>query len=161
MMAVALEFRKAMRRYPTGVTVVTTVLDGKLKGFTANAFASVSAEPPTILICVNRTARTHALISQAGRFCVNVLRLDQRPIAERFSKKDDADPFASLPYSFARTGAPVLDGVLSYFDCELAEEHSAATHTIFIGNVLACEAHDGAPLGYFDAGYRDFGCSTT
>ena len=155
------DFRRAMRRYPTGVTVVTTVLDGKLKGFTANAFSSVSAEPPTILICVNRAARSHPLISQAGRFCVNVLRVDQRTIAERFATKSDADPFATLPYTFATTGAPVLDGVLGYFDCELAEEHSAGTHTIFIGNVVGCGASDGAPLGYFDAGYRDFGCLTT
>ena len=58
-------FKAAMRRVPTGVTIVTTTLDGVAKGFTANAFASVSAEPPTILVCVNRRSRTHPLISQA------------------------------------------------------------------------------------------------
>jgi flavin reductase (DIM6/NTAB) family NADH-FMN oxidoreductase RutF len=159
-MPVTDSFRSVMRRFPTGVTVVTTVLEGKLKGFTANAFSSVSADPPTILICVNRSARSHPLISQAGRFCVNILRLDQQSIAERIATKDGGDPFATVTYAFAKTGAPVLDGVLGYLDCELAEEHSAGTHTIFIGSVRACESHDGAPLGYFDAQYRDFGCLT-
>jgi flavin reductase (DIM6/NTAB) family NADH-FMN oxidoreductase RutF len=157
---VAEDFRTVMRRFPTGVTVVTTSLDGALKGFTANAFSSVSADPPMVLICVNRQSRSHPVIAQAGRFCVNILRLDQQEIAERFATRETVDPFATIPFSLAATGSPVLDGVLGYFDCELAEEHSAGTHTIFIGNVVACASHQGAPLGYFDAAYRDFGCIT-
>ncbi|MBD5634228.1 MAG: flavin reductase family protein [Candidatus Eremiobacteraeota bacterium] len=149
-----------MRRYPTGVTIVTTVLDGQLKGFTANAFSSVSADPPMVLICVNRKARTHPLIAEAGRFCVNILRVEQQSLAERFASSEPNDPFVVTPHAFASTGAPVLGGVLAYLDCELAEEHSAGTHTIFIGNVVACASYEGAPLGYFNAGYRDFGCIT-
>jgi flavin reductase (DIM6/NTAB) family NADH-FMN oxidoreductase RutF len=153
------DFRQAMRRFPTGVTIVTTLLEGKPKGFTANAVTSVSAEPPTILICVNRQSRTHPLISQAGRFCINLLRLDQRELAERFANREAADPFATMAYSTSATGAPILEGVLAYLDCELAEEYSAGTHTIFIGAVLACGVADGSPLGYFNATYRDFACS--
>jgi flavin reductase (DIM6/NTAB) family NADH-FMN oxidoreductase RutF len=156
---IAQEFRAVMRRFPTGVTIITTVLEGKPKGFTANAFASVSAEPPMVLVCVNRQARTHPLISQAGRFCVNVLSLDQQALAERFASKSVEDPFADVDVRFATTGSPVLGGTLAYLDCELAEEHSAGTHTIFLGTVLACGASDGAPLGYFNAAYRDFGCT--
>jgi flavin reductase (DIM6/NTAB) family NADH-FMN oxidoreductase RutF len=152
------EFRAVMRRFATGVTVVTTIVDGKPKGFTANAFSSVSAEPPMVLICVNRLARSHPLISQAGHFCVNILRLDQRALAERFASHEPVDPFASVPYAGAKTGSPVLEGTLAFLDCELAEEHSAGTHTVFIGTVLACGVRDGAPLGYFNAAYRDFGC---
>ncbi len=156
---IASDFRAVMRRFPTGVTIVTTVLEGKPKGFTANAFSSVSTEPPTILVCVNRQARTHPLISAAGRFCVNVLRLEQQALAERFASKAVEDPFADIDVRFATTGAPVLGGTLAYLDCELAEEHSAGTHTIFLGTVLACGVSDGAPLGYFNAAYRDFGCT--
>ena len=152
-------FRATMRRFPTGVTVVTTLLDGRPKGFTATAFSSVSVEPPMVLICVNRQARTHPLISQAGRFCVNVLRLEQRPLAERFASKAIADPFAGVEVRTAATGSPVLGGTLAFLDCELAEEYSAGTHTIFLGNVLECGSADGAPLGYFNAAYRDFGCT--
>jgi len=152
------DFRSTMRCFPTGVTIVTTMLDGKPKGFTANAFSSVSAEPPTVLICVNRQGRSHPLIAAAGKFCVNILRVEQRSLARRFAAKTVADPFAELAYESAATGAPVLGDVLAYLDCEVAEEHSAATHTIFVGTVRACAYRDGAPLGYFDAEYRDFGC---
>ena len=155
----AAEFRAVMRHVPTGVTVVTTMLDGKPKGFTANAFASVSADPPTILICVNRSARTHPLIAQAGRFCVNLLQLAQQHLAERFASHDTAEPFAGVAYDVAESGSPVLAGTLAFFDCTLDEEHTAGTHTIFIGRVVACGASDGAPLGYFNAAYKDFKCS--
>ncbi len=152
------DFRQAMRRFPTGVTIVTTLLDGKPKGFTANAVTSVSADPPTILICVNRQSRTHPLISQAGRFCINLLRLDQRDLAERFAAREASDPFETLPFTPGPTGAPILPGVLAYLDCELSEEYSAGTHTIFIGAVLGSGFSDGSPLGYFNAAYRDFAC---
>ncbi len=152
-------FRAVMRRFPTGVTVVTTVLHGKPKGFTANAFASVSSEPAMILICVNRQARSHPLIAQAGHFCVNILRLEQQNVAERFASRSTADPFATIAYGGGRTGSPVFDDALAYLDCELAEEHTAGTHTVFIGKVLACAARDGAPLGYFNAGYRNSQCT--
>jgi flavin reductase (DIM6/NTAB) family NADH-FMN oxidoreductase RutF len=153
------DFRAVMRRFPTGVTVVTTILDGRPKGFTANAFASVSADPPMVLICVNRQARSHPLIAQAGHFCVNILRLEQRAIAERFAARAADDPFATLSYRSEATGSPVFADTLAYLDCELAEEHSAGTHTVFIGNVVACGFSDGAPLGYFNGDYRDFTCA--
>ncbi len=152
------DFRAAMRRFVTGVSIVTTSLDDRIHGFTANAFASVSAEPPLILICVNRQARSHPLIATAGLFCVNILRLDQRAIAERFASRDVVDPFATIAYRSERTGSPVIEGALGYLDCALAEEHSAGTHTVFIGEVLASGASAGAPLGYFDGDYRDFAC---
>ncbi len=154
----AAEFRDVMRRFPTGVTIITTLLEGKPKGFTANAVTSVSAQPPTILVCVNRQARSHPIISQAGRFCVNLLRVEQQPLAERFASHAAPDPFHSLPYASAVTGSPILDGIFAYLDCELAEEYSAGTHTIFIGAVRASGVRDGAPLGYFNTSYRDFEC---
>ncbi len=152
------DFRAVMRRFPTGVAVVTTILDGKPKGFTANAVASVSAEPPTVLVCVNRMARSHPLISAAGRFCINVLRLDQRELAIRFASHEPTDPLEDLGFATDATGAPVIAGAFAYLDCELAEEFTAGTHTIFIGAVRACSYRDGEPLGYFDGEYRDFAC---
>jgi flavin reductase (DIM6/NTAB) family NADH-FMN oxidoreductase RutF len=89
------ELRALMRRFPSGVTVVTTMLDGRPKGFTATAFASVSLEPPMVLICVNRRARTHPMISQAGIFCVNLLPLEARELAVRFAERGDTNPFAA------------------------------------------------------------------
>ena len=150
-------FRAAMRRFPTGVTIVTTILDGRPKGFTATAVASLSLTPPLVLVCVNRQARSHPIVSQAGRFCINLLRLDQEELARAFAAHGNADPFAWVRTHADQTGSPVIDDALAYLDCELAEEYSAGTHTIFIGRVVACGATDGAPLGYFNGGYRDFG----
>ncbi len=153
------EFRAVMRRFPTGVTIVTTVgTDGKPKGFTANAVASVSLEPPMVLVCVSRQARSHPMIAQAAKFCVNILALEQKDWAVRFAARDRDDPFGDLAHHAGITGSPVIDDALAYLDCELAEEHTAGTHTIFLGNVVAAGYRDGAPLGYFNAGYRDFGC---
>src|SRR5579875_267842 len=151
------EFREAMRRFATGVTVVTTLVDGKPYGFTANAFCSVSLEPPTVLICVNRDASAHPMISQSSIFCVNVLAVEQMELARRFADKASRESrFSGIATHAAVTGAPVLDGALAYLDCRLSEEHTAGTHTVFLGTVVAASARAGRPLGYFDGEYRDF-----
>jgi flavin reductase (DIM6/NTAB) family NADH-FMN oxidoreductase RutF len=152
------DFRATLRRFPTGVTVVTTVLEGHRKGFTANAFSSVSIDPPLVLICVSRQSRTHPLIAEAGTFCVNMLRLEQRELAVRFASHTAADPFAGLACHPGPTGSPIIDDALAYLDCTLAEEHTAGSHTIFVGAVVTCGFGAGSPLGYFNADYRDFGC---
>jgi flavin reductase (DIM6/NTAB) family NADH-FMN oxidoreductase RutF len=149
-----------MRRFATGVTIVTTIFDGRPHGFTANAFASVSADPPLLLLCVNRSAFSHSLISQAEFFCVNVLSLEQRAIAERFARSDVRDRFAGVDWAAGATGAPIIAGTLAHFDCRLAEDHTAGTHTVFLGSVVNCGIDEGIPLGYFDGAYRDFGCRT-
>jgi flavin reductase (DIM6/NTAB) family NADH-FMN oxidoreductase RutF len=76
-------------------------------------------------------------------------------LAVRFSAHD-GDPFAELTYQTQATGSPVLDGSLAFFDCELTEEHSVGTHTIFVGTVVACGTGTGAPLGYYGGSFRDF-----
>jgi flavin reductase (DIM6/NTAB) family NADH-FMN oxidoreductase RutF len=151
------DFRAAMRRFPTGVTIVTTAHQGSIHGFTVNAFASVSAEPPMVLICVNRGARAHPLITVSQRFCANILALEQRALAERFAGGEPRSRFEGVDYTIGPSGSPVLSGTLAYVDCTLAEELSASTHTIFLGRVLVAGHRDGAPLGYFDRAYRDFG----
>ena len=152
------DFREAMRRFPTGVTVVTTIVGGDPYGFTANAFTSVSLDPPTVLICVNREASAHPVISESSVFCVNILALEQRELARRFADKAArAHRFDGVSTHTEVTGAPVLDGVLAFLDCRLTEEHTAGTHTVFLGEVLAAGTRPGKPLGYFAADYRDFG----
>lgn len=150
------DFRDAMRRFPTGVAIVTTAHDGRIHGFTANAFAGVSLEPPTVLICVNRSATAHALIASSQRFCVNLLALEQRPLAERFAGGEPRSRFDGVGYRLGPSGSPILDGTLAHVDCELAEELTASTHTIFLGTVLDAGGLAGAPLGYFNRAYHDF-----
>jgi flavin reductase (DIM6/NTAB) family NADH-FMN oxidoreductase RutF len=151
------QFRAAMRRFATGVAIVTTSLDGRIHGFTVNAFASVSAEPPTVLICVNRVATAHPLIASSQRFCVNILALDQRRLAERFAGGEPRSRFEGVAYAIGPSGSPVLAGTVAHVDCTVTEELSASTHTIFLGEVLDAGWRDAAPLGYFNRTYRDFG----
>jgi flavin reductase (DIM6/NTAB) family NADH-FMN oxidoreductase RutF len=146
-----------MRRFATGVTIVTTALDERIHGFTVNAFASVTAEPPTVLICVNRSATAHPLISASQRFCANILAVEQRDVAERFSGGEPRERFAGVDYRIGTSGSPILAGVLAYFDCVVEEELTSGTHTIFLGHVVETGERDGAPLGYYDRAYRDFG----
>ena len=146
-----------MRRVPTGVTVVTTLKEGEPRGITVNAFSSVSLEPPSLLICVNREARSYLFISSSRIFCVNVLAGDQRPLAEHFSGKVRDRQFAEVEYAIDATGAPVLSGAIAHFDCELAHEYQFASHSILIGYVISCGARPGEPLGYFNGGFHDFG----
>lgn len=149
-------FKAAMRCFPTGVTIVTTAHEGAIHGFTVNAFASVTADPPTVLVCVNRNARAHPIIAESGSFCVNFLALEQRGIAEKFTSAEPNERFQGLTHRAGPSGSPILDGVLAYVDCSVDEEITAGTHTIFIGRVLEAGDREGSPLGYYDRAYRDF-----
>jgi flavin reductase (DIM6/NTAB) family NADH-FMN oxidoreductase RutF len=150
-------FRQAMRHVATGVTVVTSLRNGEPRGITVNAFASVSLDPPSLLICINREARSYLFISTSRIFCVNVLAGEQRALAERFAGKVRDHQFDGVGYRIDATGAPVLEGTIAHFDCELAHEYQFGSHSILIGRVLSCAARSGSPLGYFKGGFRDFG----
>jgi flavin reductase (DIM6/NTAB) family NADH-FMN oxidoreductase RutF len=150
-------FRKAMRHVATGVTVVTSLRDGEPRGITVNALASVSLDPPSLLICINREARSYLFISTSRIFCVNVLAGEQRELAEHFAGKVRDRQFDEVAYRIDATGAPVLEGTIAHFDCELAHEYQFGSHSILIGRVLSCAARPGSPLGYFNGGFHDFG----
>jgi len=149
-------FRAVMRRHPSGVTVVTSLREGEPRGITLSAFASVSVNPPMVLICVNREARSYLYISSSLIFCVNPLGTTQRELAERFSGRIKEHQFDDIAWSTDVTGAPVLDGTIGHFDCAVEAEHHAGSHSIFIGRVLACATREGAPLGYYEGEFRDF-----
>jgi flavin reductase (DIM6/NTAB) family NADH-FMN oxidoreductase RutF len=142
-------FKAAMRRFATGVTIVTTRNGDVIHGFTVNAFASVTAEPPTVLVCVNRTARAHPIISESGGFCVNILALEQQALAEKFQGGEPHERFKDVVHRAGPSGSPILD-------CSVEEEVSAGTHTIFIGHVLEAGERPGVPLGYYDRAYRNY-----
>lgn len=151
------EFKAAMRRFATGVTVVTSLKDGEPRGVTVSAFSSVSLDPPSVLICINREARSYLFISASKIFCVNVLSAQQTPLARRFSGKLRDNQFEGVDYFVDRTGAPVLRGSLAHLDCEVTEEHHVGSHSVFIGKVLATGVAEGSPLGYFGGDFHDFG----
>ncbi len=136
----ATAFKKGMRHLAASVTLVTTRHQGSRGGLTATAVCSVSAEPPQLLVCVNKTASAHDPIGEAGFFCVNVLSPGHRKIAERFAGMDGVEGderFRDMgEWSSLSTGAPVLKGCPVSFDCRLVSRLSAGTHTIYIGEIV-------------------------
>ena len=146
-------FRRALRRFATGVTVVTVDHAGELHGMTASSFASVSLEPPLILVCLDKASRTRALILEKGTFAVNVLADDQEEVSRSFSKRG-MKPFDELAHHPGVKGDPLLDGAISWLECRLEEMVEAGDHDIFVGEVLASDDRAGSPLLYYDQKYR-------
>ena len=152
-------FRTAVGRFATGVTVVTTVVDGVAHGMTANAFASVSLDPLLILVCVDRATRLHDLLPQAGSFAVTVLADAQEPVSRWFasaSRLPGDDQFAGIPWHPAPgSGAPILDEGLAWLDCRLHAVHDGGDHVIFVGEVTGLGLlTDDPPLLWFSGRYR-------
>jgi flavin reductase (DIM6/NTAB) family NADH-FMN oxidoreductase RutF len=148
------EFRRIMAHLATGVTVVTAVEPhGAARGLTASAVASVSLDPPLVLACVDRQADTHDCIERAGAFAVNVLGADQVAKARRFADAPAAEKFDGIAFRTDHTGAPVLEGALSWVDCRLWASYDGGDHTIFVGRVVSGGASGGAPLLHFCGGY--------
>ncbi|QFZ20358.1 flavin reductase family protein [Saccharothrix syringae] len=152
------EMRSTMALFATGV-VVLTVGGEHIHGMTANAFSSVSLDPPLVLCCVARTAVMHRAITAAGHFATSVLDAEQEGSARHFANRGrpagraQFDVVDWLPGR--HTGAPVLAGSLAWVECRLEEAHEAGDHSIFIGRVLDSGRGAGtAGLLFFDGAYR-------
>ncbi|MBL8564149.1 MAG: flavin reductase family protein [Hyphomicrobiaceae bacterium] len=154
-------YRALMRHQAGAVTVVATELHGMRAGLTATAFSSLSDSPPTILVCIHRTAGAHDSIIAARAFSVNILAAEQQGVAERFSGVGGvrgAARFEGSSWSVLKTGSPVLDGALASLDCELVEHHVFTTHSIFIGHVVGGSVRaEAQPLLYFRGDYWNIG----
>ena len=154
----AVAFKKGMRHLAASVTLINTKHRELRGGLTATAVCSVSAEPPQILVCVNKTASAHDPIGEAGFFCVNILAPDHRKLAERFAGMDGVEGderFCDMGDWFTlSTGAPVLKGCPVSFDCKLVTKVAAGTHTIYIGEIVDLALDPEAkPLLYADGAF--------
>ena len=148
------EFRSIVGHFATGVTVVTTAHDGEVRGMTASSFASVSLEPVSVLICVNREAITHRILSAAGVFCVNILTADQEVLSRTCARPDTPEAaLEGVPFHRGETGSPILDAALAYLDCRVAGSFEFGTHTIFIGEVVDGGFAEGTPLIFYRSAY--------
>jgi len=155
------EFRKAMGSFATGVTIITVDLDGEVHGMTANAFASVSLDPPLVLVCVDHKTRTHAHLHAKKRFGINVLSAGQRAISEYYARTDrsheHAETEAGARFERTKHGTPMLRGALAYLECSLHSSQEAGDHTIFIAEVEDVVVREGDPLLFFRGKYRKAG----
>jgi flavin reductase (DIM6/NTAB) family NADH-FMN oxidoreductase RutF len=152
------EYRRVVGHFATGVTVVTTRRpDGAPCGLTASAVSSLSLEPTLLLVCVERGAETHACISAAGYFAVNVLAGGKgETLARRFAADEAETKFTGIAFRPEHTGAPVLDEALAWLDCQVSGRMEAGDHTVFVGEVVAADACEGSPLLYYRGGYGRF-----
>lgn len=152
-------FRDVMAQWPSGVTVVTTLVDGVRHGMTASSFSSVSLDPPLVSVCLDRRLYSHGLISGSGVFGVNVLAKDQAELARRFAGMVPGveDRFAGESWTVADTGVPLLDSALGWLDCRVVHEYPGGDHTIFVGEVVGAHAaRRTAPLLFHSRGWGQF-----
>ena len=148
-------FRDAMRHVAATVYAVTTRHEGTDHGILATAVSSLSFDPPSLLICINRAASLHAPLFAEKVFAVNVLGLNNRDVAQHFASAGGADRFAVGEWERIE-GVPVLTTAQSSFVCRTAHCHDFGTHSIFIGELIdAHHREDAAPLTWFDRDYID------
>jgi flavin reductase (DIM6/NTAB) family NADH-FMN oxidoreductase RutF len=152
------DFRSAVGSFATGVTVVTTRGEEHAYGMTANAFSSVSLDPPLVLVCVISQSEGSEHIRRNGCFAVNVLKADQEPLSRYFASRErprGRDAFGEVPHRVAASGSPVLEGAIGYLDCRLHTSHDAGDHEIFIGEVLELGFDpEGEPLVFHGGRYK-------
>lgn len=133
------DFRDCIARLPSGVHVVTTDGPAGRGGFTATAVASVSDDPPTVLVCLNRRSAQADLFAENGRFAVNLMRAGTEPLADVFAGREGHTPaerFGAGEWTTIATGAPVLAGAVMTLDCRLVHKIVVATHLVFFGEVV-------------------------
>lgn len=149
-----IEFRAALGRFASGVTVITTKdAAGHRHGITVSAFCSVSLDPPLILICIDRHTGSHHAFLESEFFAVNILCEDQQHFSDYFASHRD-DKFDRFEFEENERGIPVLKNVLVNLECRRVNTHENGDHTIFVGAIERATINDGNPLLYWHGNYR-------
>ncbi|MER6082618.1 flavin reductase family protein [Streptomyces sp. NPDC001833] len=151
------QFREGMRQFASGVALIASSHEGRPVGLAATAVNSVSADPPSLLICVNRSASAHEGIRHSRAFSVNLLAVEDAHMVEIFgSSARRSERFTDGDWHMTTAGVPLFRGALATFVCRVAERVEVASHSIFIGEVVAMPAQAAPrdPLIYFDRGVR-------
>ncbi len=149
-------FKKVMRRWASGVSIVTTRVGGQVYGLTVSGFAGISLDPPLVMVSVGHNQASHDRLRDGACFGVNLLRADQADLSNRFAGLQEgvADRFEGIAYHLETSGAPIFDDCLAWFDCRLDAMHAVGDHTLFIGAVLAGEVVSAAPpLIFYNGDY--------
>lgn len=147
------EFRTALGRYVTGVTVATTAtVERGLEGLTVNSFSSLSLNPPLVLWSLRREAPSLSGFLSSGAFAINVLAADQAWLSVRFATPL-ANKFAGVVFSAGHRGCPLLDGVIASFECDTQSILEGGDHMIFVGLVRRVMHRDAKPLVYYAGQY--------
>jgi flavin reductase len=154
--AKAADFKRALRQIVSPVAIVTAKVDGELGGQTVTTFCSVSTDPPTFLVCLNRGSAVSSMIAASGHFAVSLLAEEQHLIARSFSASDktNASLFSKGNWGSLVCGAPVLDGGVVCLDCEVENRIEAGSHDLYLGRILALTTAERDILLYRDGLFR-------
>jgi flavin reductase (DIM6/NTAB) family NADH-FMN oxidoreductase RutF len=149
-------FRKLMRRWASGVTVITCRRGEHVHGMTASAFSSLSLDPPLCLVCVGTHHRTHQYLLEQTSFGIHFLDDTMQELSDRCAgfKGEEAHCLDDVPHHLGVTGAPILEGMLGWIECAVWKTHDGGDHTIFVGEIQAAGARDGSPLLWFNRSYH-------
>lgn len=151
------DFKAAMRQLAATVTLVTTNDEGETHGMTATAVSSLSADPPSVLVCINRAARMHGPTERSRYFCLNLLAAEQHALCAEFTARRGPDRFAVGEWREGPHGLPWLAGAAATLFCAVDEALSYGTHTIFIGRIEQVDVdHAAAPLVYQGGAFGRF-----
>ena len=146
----AAEFRRTLGMFATGVTVITTRVGEQIHGMTANAFMSVSLQPPLILISVDRRAKMNAFLREDARFGVSVLEESQSALSNRFAGREGDDTEASFEIV---NETPLVAGALAHLIAQVVRSYWGGDHSLFLGRVEYARYGDGTPLLFHGGGY--------
>jgi len=147
------ELRNVMGNFATGVTIITTKdTTGKPFGLTANAFSSLSLDPPLLLICVDKKVDCYACFEESKVFGVNFLSEGQDQLSTRFATKG-IEKFEGVSYKLGELGVALLDGALVHIECKLASAYEGGDHTIYVGEIQRAEVLGDHPLLFFRGKY--------
>lgn len=151
------QLRQVMGHFATGVTIITTLNKaGQAHGLTANAFTSVSLEPPLLLISVDKKAESWPAFEESRVFTVNILADNQEALSRKFAVSG-GNKFDGVAYRAGANGAAILEGALAYIECTLYASYEGGDHSIYLGQVQQAETREGKPLLFFRGGYRALG----
>lgn len=145
------QFRNALGRFASGVTVLTAEYEEKTHGMTANAFVSVSLDPPLILVSLDNRSNMHRILPHVRRFGISVLAEDQDAVSNHFAGRTVPELHIRHVY---RKGLPLIGGAVAYFVVEVTDIHPAGDHTLYIARVDHFEANEGRPLLFYGGRYH-------
>ncbi len=143
-----------MGYFATGVTVITTKdKEGTPFGLTANAFTSLSLNPPLVLICIDKAVQCYSCFEESRVFAVNVLSEEQEELSYRFATKG-IEKFSGIKWHMGENGVALLDGAIGYIECKVANSYDGGDHTIYVGEIVHASASGDRPLIFFKGSYQ-------
>jgi 3-hydroxy-9,10-secoandrosta-1,3,5(10)-triene-9,17-dione monooxygenase reductase component len=148
-------FREVLAHFATGMTIVTALEDGEPVGFTCQAFAALSLDPPMVILAPSRSSTSWPRIAKAGAFCVNILEEHQEALSRTFAVSG-GDKFDGVGWTPGVTGSPVLEGSLAVVECRLGDIFDGGDHELVTGHVVAMEIGEGGPLLFYRSGFGRF-----